>query len=210
MGALFEIKLKSILVKENGKINPKEEGVNAFAITLFLPREGVPSVASVRSLKLMDKETFSLNDNDHLKERFLLKELIKGHAFLEVEVTAVDKLSKLQKTIFKIFRTGFSAVISAIPGIGDIITGLVKMGTDSFFETLDTSVKDKVKIIGKGRLLLNESTTSGDFEIVLETPKQIKIEKWFLDNEGQSYSKKIILPKKYPNGTVVLSIEKIN
>ncbi len=56
MGTLFEIKLKSITVKENGKINPKDEGINALAITLFLPREGVPSVASVRSLKLMDNE----------------------------------------------------------------------------------------------------------------------------------------------------------
>ncbi len=36
MGTLFEIKLKSILVKENKKINLKDEDVNALAITLFL------------------------------------------------------------------------------------------------------------------------------------------------------------------------------
>jgi len=62
MGALFEIKLKSILVKENDKINPKQEGVNAIA--LFLPRECVPSVASVHSLKLMDNDIFLLAGKD--------------------------------------------------------------------------------------------------------------------------------------------------
>ncbi len=203
MATLFEIKLKSVLVIENGKIEEDAEGVNAVSINLIYPREGVPSVSSVRTIELLDREEKNFEQAD-IRKRFLMKELVKGGAILEAEVTAIEKVSKFEKFIHKMFKVGAVAATGTL-GVGAVVTGLTKTATESFFDSIEPS--DQINSIGKGFMPLNEQTPEGDFVINLAVPKELKLHQTSRNEDGELVKTILTLKKGFVNAKVVVDLK---
>ncbi len=72
---VFQIKLKSVNVIENGAIENNIEGVNALEASLFYPKEGGPSISSIRPLRLKDKELL----DGYLDSGFRRQDGYSGH-----------------------------------------------------------------------------------------------------------------------------------
>ena len=91
MSTLFEVKIKSIKVSENGFIEKK--GLNLFEASLLYPKDEVPLVKAVTTLDLKDGEEYDI-PNEYikdlgsclqegvLKKELLFKQVIQGKTLL--------------------------------------------------------------------------------------------------------------------------------
>lgn len=205
MAVLFEIYLKSVLVMENGKVGEKVDGVNTLAVNLIYPREGVSAVSSMRSLSLQDGEPLDLENAD-IRYRFLLKEVIRGNSILEVEVTAMEKVSKIEKLAHDLFSTAVNAAINAVPGVGTIITGAIRNATSSLFSS--NTPEDRILVIGSGFMPLTESTPEGDFTVNLAVPETVSIYQREQNDKGDIVERKRTLKAGAINAKVVFELKK--
>ena len=95
MSYLIQIQLKEILIIENGTVE-KVEGVNGISFSLFYPKSGVPSVETLRTLRLKDREPMSFISRP-FTEKLLFKQEIQGDTFLQVKISAIERVSKFEK-----------------------------------------------------------------------------------------------------------------
>jgi hypothetical protein len=197
---LFQIKLKSVLVNENGTIKEDVKGVNAVETSLIYPKEGVPSIISIRALELEDKVTLDYTTKP-LEEQLLFKQSVQGESMLEVNLTAIEKLSKLESAVVNALGSAIAAVVKAISGVGGV-TGVAKSVTKSLF-------KEKVSCIGTGSKPINKDTPDGDFLVDLKVPKKVKLARIKLNLDGTSERQTVTLEKGYDNGKVVFDIKRI-
>jgi len=202
---VFEIKLKSIKVIENGTLEDVE-GVNLLSFTLIYPREGCPSLVSARSLKLKDNEPLSYLKKD-FQEQLVFKESIRDSAFLQLELSSIAKADKFQKLLVKIFGAAAKAAIGIIPGIGPLVTAVLTPASSSIFEAAEPS--DKITVIGKGFFPIRENTPDGDLPITLSVPKKIVLIKMRRNKKGDLEMVTMKLNKNFANGQVIVSIRKI-
>lgn len=197
---LFQIKLKSVLVNENGTIKEDVKGVNAIETSLIYPKEGVPSILSIRALELEDGVPLDFTAKS-LEEQLLFKQSIQGESMLEVDLTAIEKLSRIESAVANALGSAIAALVKAISGVGGV-TGAVKNVTKSLF-------KEKISCIGTGSSLINENTPEGDFVVHLKVPKKVKLARIKLNLDGTHERQTITLKKGYDNGKVVFDIKRI-
>lgn len=198
---LFQIKLKSVLVNENGTVKEDVKGVNAIETSLIYPKEGVPSIFSIRALELKDGVPLDFTTKS-LEEQLLFKQSIQGESMLEVDLTAIEKLRKIESAIIKALGSAIAAAAKAIPGFGGV-TGIVKNVTKSL-------LKKKISCIGTGSRLINENTPDGDFAVHLKVPKKVKLARIKLNLDGTTERHTITLKKGFDNGKVVFDIKRIS
>lgn len=163
MSFLFEIYLKSLKVAENGFYD-KKTPLNLLSANLIYPKEGIPSVESVKQLKLKDGQQNNFNSLT-FPERILFKNSIQGNSFIQFELTAKDLPSKMVEILKKALGAGLLAGIGAITGgIGNsLVTGSAKSFVESVFE--EAKGKAKIKSIGQGYLELTNATPEGELKI---------------------------------------------
>ncbi len=207
MSTLFQIRLKSVLVKENGKIEEDEKGVNALAATLYYPKEGVPAVSSTRELKLEDDKELNYFKEPPQKQ-LLFKEIVKGNSTLEVEISAIEKVTKFQKIIWKVMTAGATAAVgAAVGGMAAFVSGIINTSTESLFELAEPN--DKISVIGRGSMPIDENTPEGDFVVQLSVPKELTLFQRKLNDRGEFVDVKMKIPKGYSNAMVVFDIAKL-
>jgi hypothetical protein len=204
MATLFEIFLKNILVKENGRIDEHEEGVNALSATLHYPREGQPALVSVRDLALQDDERLDYTEEEFLKQ-LLFKEVVKGRSMMTIEITAKEKVDKFDKLIRKIFGKAVAAAAKALPG-GPIVTAVVSAASKTVFGQADE--EDKIHVIAGGWVLINENTPDGDLVVQLEVPEEVVVRQSKRKFDGSRTITKMTLPQGMGNAEVVFNVQR--
>ena len=207
MNASVQILLKSVLVIENGSTEPGAEGVNVITATLIGPNTTKASVISARSLKLLDKQNFDTSLIP-FEDKFLFKEDILGDCMLKIEITAVEKISKLEKFFLKAFPNVFGILIGAIPGIGVIFSSITSKLVGSIFESIDTN--DRITVIASGAMPLDAVNQQGELSVNLSVPKTIVVNSApFFNTNGEELIRRITLPKDFVNAEVVVNITDI-
>lgn len=208
MNASVQILLKSVLVIENGTADAGVEGVNALTATLLAPNTTKASVTTARSIKLTDKHELDMAEVD-FEDKFLFKEDILGDCMLKIELTAVEKVSKLEKFFLKAFPSLLGIAIKAIPGIGTIFSSVASAVITPIFDGINTN--DRITIIGKGSMPLSAANEQGDLVLNLSVPEKVVLNSTpFFNEEGDEFVRRITLNKGFVNAKVVVSVIDIN
>lgn len=205
---IFQIKLKSLTIIENGQIE-EGEGNNVLSVSLIYPMPQNPSPTSVFAIKLEDKEMLNAVDIP-IKNQFIYKGQIIGDSGIEVELTAKEGREKINKFLLKTFGTIVKEAIGLIPGakIVSLITSGAKSSVESVFSSLQSDGRDeKVHIIGKGFMPINIDTPEGDFVIQLSVPQEVKLTK-ISTKGGKKTKKTLTLNQGMGNAMVVFDIRK--
>lgn len=92
--------------------------MNALSAKLNYPGEGVPALASTREIALKDNQALDCTKMDYEK-RLLFKEAVSGSAMRKVEISAIEKASKIDKVILQALGAGAVAAAAAIPAARD-------------------------------------------------------------------------------------------
>lgn len=205
MSSILQIALKKVKVIENGKA---EEGgaINALSTTLYYPREGIPALTSVRSLSLEDNQELDYS-GEPFQRQLVFKESIRGASILEVEITSKITASRLEKFLAKALGAALPAAVGIIAGFGAGVTAVVAKASGSLFDF--ASPKDKILVIGRGAMPIDENTPSGPFPIQLSVPNKIKLQQTKIQN-GKTVQKTKTLPKDFVNGMVTFEITKFD
>ncbi len=204
MSFIVQVLLKSVKIIENGKVEDVE-GINGLSASLFYPKSGVPSVESVRTLRLRDRETLDFTDKPFI-ERLLFKQEIEGNTFLMVKISAIEKVTKFERAIHKLFGVVAIAAVGTITGIGVVLTAFVKSITSSVFE--QSEPKDAITIIGEGAMPIDPGTPEGEFVVQLSVPKDISLKKTMIVN-GQEVIKTINIKRGFNNAMVVFDLKRL-
>jgi hypothetical protein len=204
VSAIFQIALRKVRVIENGRA---EVGgaINALSATLYYPREGIPAITSVRSLSLEDNQELDYSTQP-FQRQVLFKELIKGTAMLEVEITSKITVSRLDKFLAKIFGTVAKAAIGTVTGMGSILTGAIATASGPLFDL--AKPKDQILVIGRGAMPIDGNTPVGAFPIQLSVPTEIQLQQTKTQN-GKTVRRTKTLRENFVNGMVTFEITKI-
>ncbi len=217
MPTLFEVKLKSITVNENGYI--EEKGLTLFEASLLYPKDGVPLVQAVTTLNLKDGEEYDVAAEHNkaigsclqegvLKKELLFKQVVHGASLLEINLGAKEKTNDIEKILLKLLGVGAVAAIGTISGVGAIVTAVAGSATGTLFSQLEP--KDDIKNIGKAFFEIDENTRDDIYSINLYVPKKIKITKATYDRTHDKWNvEKKELEKCYKNGVARVGIKKI-
>lgn len=202
---LFQIQLKSVLIKENGKIEDIE-GVNMMSVALSYPNPQDKNPTTVIAMGLKDDETMEFSTKP-LKDRLVFKGMVIGDSSINVSITAIDKPSKFDKLITKIFGAVVTGAIGLITGGAAValVTAGAKVAAESIFEELEP--QEKTTILGQGEYPISRDTPEGDLVVNLSVPKEVKIKKRFFEN-GQTIERSVTVPKGYVNAMVVFDVKK--
>jgi hypothetical protein len=256
MSRKLKITVKEITIEENGVYEDEKDATNFFEALWIQPKTGVPAVRSILDLKLMNsKEFFSSKlmekekilfpagiiyelfskdameaqfDLELAKAQLLFKQEIEADSFLEFNISAIEKASKLVNIVALILGKATKTAFGTIPGIGTVVNSAGSSAIDSIFEGFKSD-KDKLRSIGRGIIKIDEQIPVGEKIIDLFIPKEIKIipiEKWDKNshgdavikegvkvggkeggNEGGKFPKVLIMGKK--NGSIKIEITEI-
>lgn len=202
---VFEIKIKSIRVEENGEIETDEKGANVIEALLFYPKEGVPALTTLHSAPLKDKETHDFSSKPY-KNQILFKQSFQGESLLEINVSAEMKLSALDKAIGAMLGAAAKATVGTLTGLGTIAIAAVTSITGSIF----TFAEKKSKVIGTGTFKIDGDIKDDAYPIKLTVPKDVKIYKVEKDRTTRrNIYKKLQLKKGKPNGEVFIEVKRI-
>ncbi len=237
MGQTFEIKLKEITVKENGFYETDlSKASNFLEALLIYPRPGEPSVRSILELKLEDEERYapqekasqvqlpdSLDPRDQeisLRQsefevetkRLLFRHELQGECYLELNISAVEKASKVQNVILDILKTVSVTTLETIPGIGSVVKAAVTPSTDSIFNQI-LRREDSIRSIGRGILKLDSQGDSEERVVDLIVPSDLRIIpgiRWHHDGTlAEEVRNTVLLSRGKINGTVTVEINRI-
>lgn len=238
MGQTFEIKLKEITVQENGFYETDlSKASNFLEALLFYPRPGEPSVRSILELKLEDGERFEPQESsrrvdlpDYLdprereialqqlefeveRKRLLFRHELEGECSFELNISAVEKVNKVQNVLLDILKTASVAALGTIPGLGSVVTAVVTSSTESIFNQV-VRREGKIKSIGRGILKLDSQINNEEREVELIVPDDIRIMpriKWNRDGTlAEGVRNPVLLNRGKRNGTVTVEITRIS
>lgn len=206
MATVFEIFLKSVLVIENGKIEENVEGVNTLSVTLIYPSPGVPYVMSTRPLQLEDNVDY-IYRSESLQDHMMFKEVIAGDSALEVEITAIERPGKIEKALHNLLGSALPKAASLIPGAGSLVTTAIKAASRSLVAMSEP--KEKISVLGRGGLPIDEGTPDGELAIQLQVPERIVLKKVKFDAAGNEIHTTKTLEAGYVNGQVIFEIKRV-
>ncbi|UZR96673.1 hypothetical protein [Chondrinema litorale] len=201
MSYLIQIQLKEILIIENGTVE-KVEGVNGISFSLFYPKSGVPSVETLRTLRLKDREPMSFISRP-FTEKLLFKQEIQGDTFLQVKISAIERVSKFEKILNRLFGTALTTVVGAFTGVGAVFTAVATDLTSSIFEL--TEPQNNITVIAEGEMPITELTPEGDFLVQLSVPDDLTITQTI-----RGITKEIRLKKGFTNARVVFDLKRLD
>jgi hypothetical protein len=202
---VFEIKLKEVLVIENGTLHD-DEGVNLISCSLLYPREGVPMLVSARSLTLEDNTPFDYTKRE-FHEQLLFKESIRDSAMLLIELSSIAQPSLFEKLLGEILGGAVKAAIGLAAGLGPIVTGALTVAASPVLESARQD--EKVTTIGRGIFPIREEAPDGDLPITLEVPDEITLTKTALNDKGDVVRVSKKLPGGFVNGRATVSLRKL-
>lgn len=214
MNYVYQITLKSVLLKENGWID-KPKGSNFLSTTLIYPRENIKSIESITELKVGTKK---IQDNKELSfdkvnfsEKLLLKESIQGDSSLKVMITTVENVKKINNIILDGIKAGALIGISGITGgIGiSVLTAVAKSFAGSILDSWkqDEEKDKKINILGVIDWPIDNNLKEGDLTLHLTTPKALTLQKT-IRSKGKTIKKSIKIRKGSGIGKVVFEIKK--
>lgn len=203
---IFQIKLKSITIIENGKVS-EGEGNNLLSMSVIYPNPEMQAPTTVMEVFLQDNKTLELSGIP-LKDQIIFKGAIVGESGIDVEISAIEKQDKIAALLHRVFGQAVSGALSLIPGGGvvSLVTSAARNTLASVFD--QTAPKERLRKIGKGYMSLNKNSPEGDFVVQLSVPEEVKLIQSFVNEQGQRATKTITLPKGYANAMVVFDIKK--
>lgn len=206
MQYIFQIKLKSITIIENGMVK-EGEGNNLLSVAIVYPNPQMQAPTTVMEIQLQDNKTLDLTGLS-LKDQLIFKGLIVGESGIDVEISAIEKPEKIDGILHKVFGQAVTGALSLIPG-GGVVALVTSAARNTLASVFDQAApKDRLHKIGKGYMSLHKDTPEGDFVVQLNVPEEIKLMQSLGTKDGQRSSKKITLPKGYNNAMVVFDIKK--
>ncbi len=206
MHYIFQIKLKSITIIENGQVM-EGGGTNLLSVAIVYPNPHMPAPTTVMELSLQDNKTLELQGIP-LKDQLIFKGLIVGESGIDVEISAIEKQERIAGILHQVFGQAVSGALSLIPGGGivSLITSAARTTLASVFD--QAAPKDRLRKIGKGYMYLHKDTPEGDFVVQLSVPQEIELKQTSINKKGQETTKKITLPQGFNNAMVVFDIKK--
>ncbi|MDF9796829.1 hypothetical protein OKW21_002092 [Catalinimonas alkaloidigena] len=203
---IFQIKLKSITIIENGKVS-EGEGNNLLSMSLIYPNPQMQAPTTVMEVQLQDNKTLDLAGIP-LKDQVIFKGPIVGESGIDVEISAIEKQDKIAALLHRVFGQAVNGALNLIPGGGvvSLITSAARNTLASVFD--QTAPKERLHKIGKGYMSLHKNTPEGDFVVQLSVPEEVKLIQSFINEQGQRATKTITLPKGFANAMVVFDIKK--
>lgn len=211
-----ELSLSSLKVTESFRLDDND--INTLTVTLFYPRSGVPAITTVKSLKLVDKQTIDFVNGTNpetgapygLPDRTVFREEVLGGAFhLAAFLTAIDKPSKLDEFMALLFGTVFKGLWEAA-GAG--ATNLILAGVVSAVGAAHVGSfkreKDPIYCIGKGERQLDLASFEGPLDLSLEVPEDIAREGFSRVTGGKKpqLTELVKLKKSAKNGSLGLAL----
>jgi hypothetical protein len=191
-----------------------KEDVLVIRALLLNPDVGVPAIETVKIIKpknineVMDGTYF-----DEFERKALFKTTIRGEAKLSIKLFVIDRKSKPDLFINKIFGAVLGSVFGlATGGVSNTILAAVTTKAGDLFGELNESDNERVLVIGEGSVLTDGSDSEVNIELVVREPI-IKH-----DNERvRVYGSKLLQYKKTkneilsvgPNGSISISVKRI-
>lgn len=206
MSYLLQIQLKQVIVIENGKVEKDIKGLNGLSASLYYPKSGVPTLESVRTLRLKDREPLEFKLRP-ISEKLLFKQEIQGDTMLQVKITAIEKVDKFEKAALKIIGKVAVAAVGAITGVGAVLTATATGLVGSIFD--EAELKDTINIIGEGVMPITEDTPEGDVIVQLAVPNEIKLQQAF-EEDGKLKKKILTLKEGYSNAMVIFELKRLD
>lgn len=206
MQYIFQIKLKSITIIENGKVK-EGEGSNLLSVAIVYPNPQMQAPTTVMEVQLQDNRTLELKGIP-LKDQIIFKGPIVGESGIDVEISAIEKQDKIAGILHKVFGQAVNGALSLIPGGGvvSLVTSAARNTLASVFD--QAAPKERLHKIGQGYMSLHKDTPEGDFVVQLSVPEELKLIQSFVNENGQRAAKTITLPQGYNNAMVVFDIKK--
>lgn len=203
---VIDIVLDEVHVRENGR-KRSGEAVNLIEFTLVYPREGVPSVATVKKAKLKDNELH--RPESGFENMIVFRESLRGVSQINIKVVTVDKPSAFEKffnTIFKGFLTG--ALSAATGGVSNVITGKVQEAVGKSFIDSATELEEAKITIGEAVIDIDPNNIQETVSADLVVKNGVTYSEF--DNDAGTYVDKVLLGKTEDtnqfNGYVKLKI----
>jgi hypothetical protein len=202
---VYMFRLKSVKVKENGKIENEESGANILEAKLIYPKEGVPALTTLRNISLKDNEALDCSVLP-MKQNVLFKQSFNGESVLEFNLCAEVRNVSLEKEILKMLGIVAKTAVGTIPGLGSVATAAITSITDSIF----SFTPRKTVIIGAVSIPIPVGFDCQDKAFTLTVPKNIEIKKMRKDyDSGEIYFEKLNLDRGTDNGEIVIDIVKL-
>ena len=200
-------------------------------------RAGEPSVRSIVGLKLEDGRRYDPQESasqiqlpdsldsrereialrqsefDVETKRMFFRHELQGECFLELNISAVEKVSKVQNLILDILKTASVTALGTIPGIGSVAKAAVTSFSDSIFNQI-LRREDRIRSIGRGILKLSSQIDSEERVLDLVVPNDLRVMpriKWNHDGTlAEGVRNPVLLSRGKLNGTVTLEINRIS
>ncbi|MCR9260923.1 MAG: hypothetical protein NXH95_14460 [Pseudomonadaceae bacterium] len=201
-------KLDQVKVKNITKLTDRGDK-HLLRFTLFYPRPGTPKIETLKILqtKLQSNKMRSFTRDDFLK-RIVFKENVVGEFLLRAEVIVVDRPSKVEAFLKKLFGGVLQFAIGRkIEGIGNVYLGKAsEITNDALFEE---EGDETLQVISKGEATLNAGTLDSCITIELEAPKTLKQTSKPQSNKGgkKHTTNAVLLKKGAPNGAIKLTLD---
>lgn len=167
---ILQISISNLIVDRRGP-NDDREDVNLFRFTLSYPAEGVSGLETIKTVKA-DKP-IPTNWTEDFDKSILFKTQIRGKSKLSIEVASIDKQSKTEKALSKLFGNIFGAVLGVwTGGFGSAYVGAVT-------KTLGGSILDMVEddedvdIVGVADVLIDSENITNSITLPLEVKKAV-------------------------------------
>ena len=165
---IIEILIDDLNLEKRGPIDG-EEDTNIFKFTLNYPTEEIPSIETVKTVKVTKE--IPTNWSSDLDNAIVFKTPIRGRANLKVEVFSVDKDSDGEKAMKSMFKTLVGTSLGIwTGGFSSVYVGAItnKLGT-SLIDLIDET--DDIDLIGSASYLLNseELPNKINLDLVVQT-----------------------------------------
>lgn len=207
MAKLVELRIKELSIRNRGGLTGKED-VNLLTFSLAYPRDGVPSVNTIKEIKALEPLPANFPSLPY-NSQVIFKEKILGESQLSVDVAAVDNPSAFEKFLVGLFMGALKAAIGEVTsGIGNVVLAAAS-------ETAGSSLLDKIeaksstKNIGKCVVKIEESSLQNGSDIIADliVPEDVT-RKVLKEDPLQGKHEMVdvtILNKGQVNGQVIIS-----
>ncbi len=226
---IYEISLKSVVVKENGQWEEDQLARNLLAASLVYPAPGIPNVTTMKTMTLADRTPIDFETGEHPAtgenygyfDKLLFKEEFFGESKLVVSLSTIKKVSGFEKFLNSFFKIAFKLVWGKTVGmIGNVIFAKITENLAGLHTaSIDAEKAKNSFIAGQATLPLQqedlanmEPGESRDVTMELKIPETIKEKAFkFPDGPGKpQLVERILLRKSGPsndNGELVLTIK---
>jgi hypothetical protein len=208
---VIQVSISELNITHRGPNDDKED-LNLIRISLVYPSEGISGIETVKTINA--NKPIPTNWDEDFAKSIVFKTEIRGKAKLVVEASSVDKESKAEASLKKVFGALFGAVLGVwTGGFGSAYVGAItKTAGTSIIDLADS--EDDIDIIGAADAYLDsENLPSSPIDLQLNVEKAVT-KKVTRRNPNRSSAvsrirvEEVVIPVGI-NGNIKLKIEKI-